>query len=250
MRMMKKKATIERVLDRARSYAGMRSLPLRNNDFGKQAGYGGAPWDGAFLQTVLREEDLHVGTAFTASTVALAYFFKQNRLYVNPKPGDIVFYHFAATNTFEQPHVGLVTEVTDWKKNRTFRAIEGETSPGTPRGHGESDGVYERVRFETDVLAFARPVYGTLPEAVETSTELRPSQFQNNKSSGGVVTLQTALHKVTGATGFVRGKFDSQTRSAVRRFQREAGIADGNGSVDVKTLRALGRLSGLFKARD
>jgi len=248
---------MERVLDRARSYVGMRSRPLRDNDFGKQAGYGGFPWDGSFLQTVLREEGLTAGVSLTASTAALAFFVRTNRLFTTPKTGDIVFFHFAASlqEPFAQPHVGLVSDARDWKRNRSFRSIEGEVSPGTPRGHGESDGVYERVRYETDVLAFVRPQYRKMgPTATpEDAPILRPSQFhQGTRHTQAVVTLQTALHAAVDASGFARGKFDSQTRAAVRRLQREAGIADGVGAVDVKTLRALSQMTGghYFRVRE
>lgn len=241
-------AHANRVIEHARSYVGTRSRVNRVNGFGAKTGYNGKPWDGSFLETVTREISIYAGTALTSTTGALAYFTRTNRLYTKPRPGDLVFF---ATGTagepFTQPHIGLVTGTRDWKKLNRFTTIEAEVNPGTPKGHVERDGVYERVRYGTDVLAFARPAYRDIPRptAPDKLPILRPSLFQNGKVSKGTVILQQALHfYLNGAArDFERGRFDTQTRSAVRRFQREVGLLNGDGTVDDETLHALARLT-------
>lgn len=253
---MSNRTVISAVIEQARSYVGLRSRANRVNGFGAKTGFNGQPWDGSFLETVMREISIYPGTSLTSSTASLAYFVRTNRVYRKPKVGDLVYFATgSAGEPFAQPHVGLVTEVRDWKRFNRFTVIEAEVNPGTAKGHTEPDGVYERVRYGTDVLAFVRPVYGPLPkpEIPDGVPVLRPSVFQNGKVSKGTVLLQQALHLYLGdaARDFEKGRFDAMTRSAVRRFQHEVGLLNGDGTVDDETLYALARLTGyrFFRAR-
>jgi hypothetical protein len=239
---------INRVLERADSYKGFRSRANRVNDFGAGVRQNGKLWDGAFLETVFFEEKISPGTSLTSTAAALAFFTRTNRIYPVPRVGDIVFYAWSSDDDgFGQPHVGLVAEVRDYKKSSTFCAIEGMTNSGLPRGPQESDGVYRRVRFGTDVLAFARPLYGELTATVNVSDisvsrpVLKPSNFQPGKSSAGTVLLQLALHETVGAANLTRGVFDEQTASAVRAYQRLIGLLPATGTVDDLTLVRLAR---------
>lgn len=256
MARMPQNETVNRVIEHARSYVGTRSRVSRVNGFGAKVGHNGKPWDGSFLETVMREISIYAGASLTSTTASLAYFHRTNRVYTQPRVGDIVYFAWS-TDLFGQPHTGLVTDVSDWKKFNRFKSVEAEVNPGTPKGHEEPDGVYERIRFGTDVLAFARPAYRDIPkpdaEWMDKLPILRPSLFQFGKVSNGTVILQQALHFYLdgAARDFEKGRFDAKTRAAVLRFQREIGLLTTDGTVDDETLFALARLTGYryFKAR-
>lgn len=241
---------VEEIIATAKSYVGYRARVNRVNQFGAKQGYDGLPWAGSFLETVLDESNT-VGVPSLISTVAaLAAFHRDSRVFREPKVGDIVFFAFSSESVdpFEQPHVGIVTNTDKWKVATSFDTIEGESESGAPRGPSGADGVYERTRFLTDVVAFARPVYRhvsdtTVPRPLtdEESTVpvLRVPHVQPNRTSKGVVLLQNALWRVTGAGDFTKGKFDIHTQSAVAAFQREHGIVKATGLVDDVTLKLL-----------
>lgn len=234
--------TVTQLIDRATEHLAQRSRANKVNGYGAKVGYNGKPWDGSFLETVYRDISMYPGTSLVNTTAALAYFTRKNRLFTKPKVGDLVFFAFSTDDDgFGQPHLGIVTGTGTWKATNSFTTIEAQVSSGKARGHVEEDGVYDRVRYGSDVLAFARPINKPLKSKTppENTVMLRPSQFQMNKTSKGVQILQEALHKHLGVSGFTRGKFDDQTRAAVRRFQLEQGIVGLDGIPDEATLYAL-----------
>lgn len=242
----------DRIINRAKEYVGFRSRAQKVNGFGAATGMNGTYWDGSFIETVLKEEELTAGPSLVSTTAALAAFVKSNRLYQKPRRGDIAFFSWSSDdNGLGQPHVGIVTETKDWKKLGKIRTVEGQASSGMLRGPKEADGVYERTRYAPEVLGFARPRYVkrtvTVPNrGEETFAVLRPStvpQKITEEYSNSTVLLQHALHKVTGVTGLNRGVYDSHMRSAMSDFQRRAGILDGNGFADYRTLSALAAAS-------
>lgn len=242
--MPKTNETVNRLIETARNEIGTLSRANRVNGYGARTGFNGSPWDGSFLEHVMRENSVYPGTALTSTTASLAYFHRTNRIYTRPRIGDLAYFAFG-TEPFEQPHVGLVTEVKDWKTLHRVTVIEGEANSGMPRGRAEKDGVYERVRFGTDVLAFARPHYAARPKPTPGEVpEYRPSQFIPGKVSKATVNLQTALHRTVGAYGFEKGRFDAQTASAVRRFQIENGLLKADGTVTEETIDALAWATG------
>ncbi len=246
-------AYLPNIIDHARSYVGLRSRAFKVNTFGERLGVSGKPWDGSFLETVLRELGYTTGVSLVSSTAALAYFNRENRIFHVPRNGDLVFFAWSTDGDgFGPPHVGLVTDASEFKKNGVFRTVEGMVDPGLPKGHKEQDGVYERVRTVADVLAFARPVYRTVRPSTSSTEKLpvvKTSDFRMNRVNRSVVLLQTALFATIGAYGFERGKFDRQTQSAVLRFQRECGFMDGDGLPDYRTLVELSARSGLFSVK-
>lgn len=246
-------AYLPNIIEHAQTYVGMRSRAFKANGFGEKFRVSGKPWDGAYLETVLRELGYTCGVSLVSSTAALGYFNRENRIFRVPKAGDLVFFAWSTDGDgFGPPHVGLVTDASEFKKTGLFRTVEGMIDPGTPRGHKEQDGVYERVRTVSDVLAFARPVYTVIPKplaptlTVGSEEYVRVSDFRLGKSNRSTVLLQTALFKTIGAYGFEKGKFDRQTQSAVLRFQRECGFMETDGMPDEKTLMELGARSGVF----
>lgn len=228
---MTKKTETPLQIDLARKLTGYRSHPNRESVFGREVGYPGQPWAGAFVHEALREAGV-LETAFISTTAALAYFAKHNRVFTtDPRPGDVVFYAFGSTGPFGQPHVGLVTETVLFKEEGVFRAIEGETASGLSRGNQDSDGVFDRVRYVTDVLGFVRPKeprpvdLRNLPDA-STLPTVRPSNFGRRSPLRPTATIavQLALFEATGASGFVEGDWDNYTRRAFEEFLRTVGV--------------------------
>ena len=172
-----------------------------------------------------------------STAAALGWFAKRDRLFTTgPRPGDIVFYAFPSTGLFGQPHVGIVTETDKYKTEYTFRAIEGETASGLSRGNQDPDGVFERTRYETDVLGFVRPQQ-PLPEVLQNISPdvltVRPSNFSSRSPARAQATeaVQNAIHHATGTGNFNQGVWDAQTRAAFEAFLRHVGVYEEVGDV-------------------
>lgn len=232
-------------IEEARSHIGTRSRVNRVNPFGGYAGYDGQPWAGSFLDYAAKAANLDL-TSLVSTASALGAFIRGKDIVQTPRVGDIVFYTFSTDGPFSQPHIGLVTDASSYREASTFTAIEGQTSTGLPKGPQDADGVYERARYGTDVLAFARPKYKVRAEAKpsETVPKFRVSQFQPGKITKATEILQLALVETVGARDMVRGLYNAQTMSAVAAFQREAGHLTGNGQMDDATLHRLAARTG------
>jgi len=223
-------------IEQARKVLGYRSHPMRESAFGRDVKYSGQPWAGSYVHEVLREVGL-LETSMISTSAALGWFAKNNRLFTSgPKPGDIVFFAFPSTGLFGQPHVGLVTETDRFKSESTFRTIEGETASGLSRGNQDPDGVFERTRYETDVLAFVRPeeprpevLQGLDPEVLT----VRPSNFAHRSAARAAATeaVQNAIFHVLGTGNFNRGVWDAHTRAAFEAFLRYVGVYETVGDV-------------------
>ncbi|UDL15796.1 endolysin [Microbacterium phage Pumpernickel] len=253
--MFLKKKTPNKLVEQARSHIGYRAQPNRESYYGREVHYRGKPWNGSFVDVMLREVEMR--EVSTVSTVnALAYYVRHNRLKSRPKVGDIVFYGFATNpnEPFEQPHIGIVSDTSDWKIYRSFRAIEGETATGSPKGSQEVDGVFERFRSAPDVLGFVTPRTSVPPITdfeVADRPKLRPSYFTSNPSTRtkATETLQTAISEATGREGFTRGSYDPYTQSALDEFRRNRGMLGKTGKPDDIDLEVLNRATGkrIFK---
>ena len=220
----------------ASRHVGYVAQSNRNSTYGQRVGLPNQTWSGSFLDVVFLEStaSLDVPTfAYTPS--ALAYFVEHNRLFRKPKRGDIVFYAFPTEDSLAQPHVGLITDTTNWKLNRSFKAIEAQTDSGLPRGSRDKDGVYERIRYITDVLAFARPKgkSRSLRASNFTYTTDRASEYiakvnssLTNQPFNEVADIQMRLASTVGLRNARRGVFDAQTRSAYAKWQRFMGYGN------------------------
>lgn len=233
-----KKTPEPTTVELARKLTGYRSHPNRESVFGRETGNPGVPWAGAFIHETLREAGL-LETAFISTTAALGWFVKHGRVFTeDPRPGDIVFYTFPSVRGFEQPHVGLVTETVHYAESGEFRALEGETASGLSRGNQDADGVFERTRYEPDVLGFVRPReprpldLRNLPDPKELPT-IRPSNFGKRSPARrrATVAVQRALFDATGAGKFAEGEWDGLTRSAFEQFLRTVGVYEEVGDV-------------------
>lgn len=245
--MSQRSENIKKVIETADNYVGFRSFANKVNGFGAAARQDGQAWAGSFLDKVFDEAGVRV-PSLVSTVSALAYYTRENSIYRSPQVGDLVFYSFSTDHHLGQPHIGLVTDVSEWKARGAFRATEGQVSSGLPKGPQESDGVYTRTRYSTDVIGFARPAYRTATVVPDTSPShlplIRLAEVQ--KSGVYVSVLQLALARVTAGANFNRGKLDAQTRSAIAQFQREHAIFK-NGELDQATLDLLAHVSRVFR---
>ena len=143
----------DQLAEAASAYVGYTCRQGNSSIFGPA----GQTWDGAFIDYIAQELNIDGLPKHWHSSAALAFYIKSGRIFKTPARGDIVFYVAAVGDGLEAPHVGIVTEASSWKQHSTFKAVEANVSSGQPRGSQENNGVYERVRFATEVLAFARP---------------------------------------------------------------------------------------------
>lgn len=233
---------VETALRRARSQVGYIALPLKNSVYVSS----GQDWNGAFLSYVYTEGELPASPNSTAAL--LQAFIQARRFRANPKPGDIAFYAFPASGG-GQMHVGLVTESAAWRRDGSFRAIEGQTLNPAPRAPRTEPGVFEHTRFVTDVIGFGRPRTRKKPRRdrrpISAVPRVRAADFAYGKSSLATGLLQLALADQLGVQNFRRGMFDHKTRAALTAYQRRAGLPP-TGVADENSLDSLGVDTGIF----
>lgn len=269
---------VQQIIAAAQKHLGYTSDLLGKNQFGQKVGYDSQPWGGAFVDVCLREAGVH-GPAFTYTPSALAEYFRGGQIYRDPLPGDIVIYNYSspvghAADAFSMPHCGVVTDVREFTSTGRFITIEGNTVGSTV--HQQKDGVYQKVRHVSEVLAFCRPQRITRPNfiakllrildrsrtkfdgqdlqaideasrqptVIEARKEVRPGD--RNKR---IEVIQLALATVTDLRGAEPGKWDPATAAACSRYQRMIGYVgkDVSGLPDVHTLQRLARETGLFR---
>lgn len=238
--------TADRLVDEARKHVGYRAHPGRKSGYQINR-YNGEPWNGSFIQKVVDSALETSEVAFYSTVTALGFYARANRLYAKPRRGDIVFYNFASDphHMFEQPHIGIVTEV---KPNGVFRAIEGETGPGVPQGSQLVDGVFERERHVADAIGFARVRRRKTVTATETVETVRMSYLTSNPKTKAraVDKIQSALNRVTGKK-FNRGKFDRKTKSTFGAYSRERGLVMNRGEMSYEALTRLAEETGMLE---
>lgn len=259
----------------ASAYTGYTARDV-NNTFAISTGYtGGFQWDGSFIDRVFKDAQAasslpsHVNTA-----TALAFYIKNGYLHSKPQVGDLVFYNFptaSQTVSFDPGHIGVVTDVSKWKTASTFRAVEAQVASGLPKAASETNGVYERTRFETDVAAFVRipnrllgvSTLGAEVPAATSNIQVRtayldrcvPGKAQTAKPEfrKAVEAVQVALSNHPGVQlrNVDRGVYNGQTRAAIAAFQRLQGYPaeECTGVANIKTLDDLSRY-GDFQAQE
>lgn len=242
---------MNKIVETAREYLGFTARGNNSNTFAIEAGLTGEyfPWDGAFVDRVLKEAGVSQFPANGNTAAALSFYLRNGLQRRVPKPGDLVFYGFQTsshTASFDAPHVGIVSDTARWKKESSFRAIEAQVNSGQPKAPTEENGVYERTRYATDVLAFIRisnrnerADFLSLKRRAKEKENLvtvRPAQLtrcltQQQAASAkpeirrAVEAVQIALatHPAVKLRNATRGVYDSKTRSAAAAFQRFTG---------------------------
>ena len=236
------------IVEQAKRHVGYRAQPNRQSAF-QLAGYKGEPWNGTFVDRVLHDAfGDFAEVRFVSTVTALGYYVKRNRLYFRPQVGDIVFFNFASDplHAFEQPHIGVVTEV----QGNAIRTVEGETAPGTPQGSQLVDGVFERTRYLHETVGFVRPVPIAEPSELEPGAPtVKMSYFSSNPDTKrrAVETVQRALNRVRPQWSFNRGKKDGEFKAAFGTYARESGWVRNRGELDAAVLDNLVDRTGLFE---
>lgn len=262
------------IVEAAREYEGFTARGNNSNSFAIAAGLTGNyfQWDGAFVDRVLATAGIAGGTVpvHSNTAAALSFYLANGRVRTKPQAGDIVFYSFqtsSGTASFDAPHIGIVTDVSRWKKETSFRAIEGQVNSGQPKAPTEENGVYERTRYATDVLAFVRvstkeqrtrpvpnekelvtvkPAYLTRCSSPQQAASARPEL----RRAVEAVQIALAAHPAVRLRDANRGVFDNKTRSAYAAFERFIGMRpeDCKGLPTVDTLELLSEKSTFFRA--
>lgn len=235
----------------AESYVGFRSRALRTNDFGAKTGHNTEIWSGSFLQVVFQEAwpgQFLPALAHTASALHFAELY--NLTVTEPRPGDVVFYTFPTDLLgMAQQHVGIVSDVQNWKSQGQIQAIEGETSPNSARKHaGTPDGVWKRTRYATEITHFVRFERLKQRKMRRNPPNVTASAIQYLKNGSAVPHIQLALSDVFGndIRGVRKGVWDAGTAHAYGAWQRFYG-EEPTGLPSRDSLHALGHLTGRFE---
>lgn len=283
--MKRSNPAVDAFIATARKYVGYKSELLGRNIFGERVGYDATVWSGAFIDVIARESGLDL-PSFVYSPAALAEFFKNGQLRKKPQPGDIAIFNFASITTnngsaFAAPHVGLVVDTRELTSNGRFLTIEGNAAGST--SYQQFDGVQQKMRYVTDVVAFARPAnfergirkfvrtaaaasfqltawvrkkfsaaerieLVQLEEAAAQLLTVDVKKLITGTKNKHVTAVQLALSQVTDISGAEEGKWDAATASAFARFQRIIGRvgSQANGKPEVTSLQRLAKETGLF----
>jgi hypothetical protein len=270
----KKTAAAAKFIEAASAYIDYTSGPMLDNRFGATVGYNNQPWSGSFIDVVGRESGLDL-PSFAYTPTAISEAARLGLIRSQPMPGDIVVFNFASENAgtaFSQPHVGVVTDVREWKLTGRFLTIEGNVRPGT-RNNQDRDGVFPRLRNRVDVMVFIRPTLpaqrpgklltkvlkmvfsraaridaASLEEAARANNVLVLAALKPGNRNRQIEVVQLALGVTVGLQGCKRGEWDSLTASAFAAYQRRIGFvgAAADGYPTAGALRRLGTDTGIF----
>lgn len=236
-------------LEVAESYVGFRSRALRTNDFGAATGHNTKTWAGSFVEVCFRESGKDLVVDFSETASALAYCQMVGAVVKTPSPGDVVFYAFATDYEVSQMHVGIVSDVQNWKDRGQFTAIEGEMAPNASKKYnGLPDGVWHRTRYATEVAFFVSPdrIPGPVPLRKGAPT-IDSSGILPLTRGTKIETIQKALSDVFGdrIRGVRKGIWDAPTGHAYGQWQRITNT-DPQGVPDDVSLAQLGVVTGRF----
>lgn len=260
----------------AKSHIGFQAGTGNRSRFGEAVGYNSQPWAGSFVDVCAREAGLQI-PACVQTASAIAEFLRNGQVQSRPLPGDIVFFNFSsAASAFGMPHCGIVVDVREYAATGKFLTVEGNVDNGHPRYEFDyKDGVYQRVRHQTDVLMFAR-VAPQLPDklltnlakmfrgrrplvesqqiqdAAKEQAKVEPEMIKPPRRNKQIELVQLALGTVVDLKDAKRGQWDFTTMNAFARYQRNIGYVgeDADGIPNIHSLQRLARDTGLFQVKD
>ena len=138
-----KEGTAARFIEIAKSQVGVIEGPKDNEtDFGKFTKHDGQPWCGSFMMWCGNQAKVKLFDVVSTKAGAAAY--KKAGKWTDaanatPKPGDLIFFHFAAEAkpTDEIQHVGVVVKDNG---DGTITTLEGNTSPDSKPAGSQANG--------------------------------------------------------------------------------------------------------------
>lgn len=130
---------MNRIVDIAKGEIGTKETPPDSNNtkYGLWFGLQGVAWCGIFVSWCYHNSGFplpNIGfkKGFAGCQTAVSYFKKNNKVVINPAPGDIVFFDWNGDGRFD--HTGIfVRKVNDVY----FESIEGNTSLTNQSNGGE-----------------------------------------------------------------------------------------------------------------
>jgi hypothetical protein len=245
----------------AEGFVGYTAAASQPDMFSSAIGMPGAHWNGAFIDVCAKKAGLELSSSHLLTNVALANALQEGRIHLRPAPGDIVFIESSTDPSqlpFNQPHVGIVTDVDGWERHGMLQCIEGQTASGLARGTNLRNGVYKRSRYKYEIIAFARPNFLRTvdeneddPDPGKLSTKrplqvLQSSIFRPGVKHPHVRLIQLALAETVGLIGVPKGEFEHKTRAAYAHFQRTLGQVNPDGMPDPVSLKVLAARTGFF----
>lgn len=140
---------------------GNKEVPVNKTKYGKWYGLDGNPWCAMFVSWCFAQAGLSKKVAaqtakgFASCDAGLKWFAKKGKLVPigDAQEGDIVFFQF--DDDAQPDHVGIV--VKNNKKLKRLICIEGNTAGDSKGSQSNGDGVYEKKRPYSLVMAIARP---------------------------------------------------------------------------------------------
>lgn len=176
--------TAQELINIAQNEVGVKENPANSNNvkyntwyYGKSVSGAAYPWCAAFVSWCFKSaQGLCPKTA--SCLTMLQWFEGKGQIVRDPKPGDIVFFHYS-TNTRRTNHVGIVIGV----EGKIIRTVEGNTSVSSNDNGGS---VMERMRNK-NIVAYARPKYSG---AVKKSNEEIALEVINGEWGTGIVRRQ------------------------------------------------------------
>ena len=203
--------TVNELLAIAKAEIGTKEYPPGSNQvkynnwmYGRNAS---EPWCASFVSWCFKGTGLVPKTASCLNM--LEWFERRGQIVKEPKPGDIVFFHYS-TNARRTNHVGIVVGVD----GKIIKTIEGNTSVSSNDNGGC---VMSRSRNK-NIVAYARPKYsdnGTTPSIINKK---RPTLRIGSKGED-VLYLHKQLKKCGYGVDPKSDYFSSLTDLCVQNFQ-------------------------------
>ncbi|MFC4507003.1 MULTISPECIES: CHAP domain-containing protein [Streptomyces] len=161
------------------------------------------------------------------------------------KPGDIIFFDWNDDGVADHVEIARAASAP----GATVATIGGNTSSGTAGSQSNGDGVYERIRYRSDILGFGRPAYkaaapSTGSSGSNTTTPSTPTQkytppafpkgLAPNKATPSAKSLQKALKATDwlGKSVELSDNYGPQTQKAVAGFNAKHGLNNAGVSYD------------------
>ena len=203
--------TVNELIAIAKAEIGTKEYPPGSNQvkynnwmYGRNAS---EPWCASFVAWCFRNTGLVPKTASCLNM--LEWFERRGQIVKEPRPGDIVFFHYS-TNARRTNHVGIVVGVD----GKIVKTIEGNTSVSS----NDNGGCVMARSRNKNIVAYARPKYsdnGTTPSIINKK---RPTLRIGSKGED-VLYLHKQLKKCGYGVDPKSDYFSSLTDLCVQNFQ-------------------------------